>query len=512
MFEIRQRIVNQNPGSVFERGKFTEFSKEELTHAYNNRATAGYNDYDIGGYQSMGRTIYTKRIVVKAIESREYENIRSASKHFFATSGIYGRVCRYLAYLPTYDYLVTPYIKTETLTNQKGLLADFNKALSFLDSMNLRTKLKEIALKVVVEGVFYGYLRQNGDVGVIQDLPVRFCRSLYKVNGRPCVQFNVRYFDIQYKDNEIRTIVLKSMPEEIINGYVAFKNGVIKVSRDGGAWIDLNQERSLKFSLNDDDTAIFSNAIPQIIDFDDLQAIEKKKAEQQLLKIMVQKIPLDKNGDFIFDMEEAKAMHSNAVRMLARAMNVDVLTTFADSSLLDMQTKQPNADRDKNWERLLFQDLGVSSQLFATDGNLSLEKSIANDESIIIYLLDQIQDWLTYQLELKFAKRKFDYDFKLWFPRLTQHNRAEMAKLYKEQAMLGFSKQLPALALGQSQTNILATLSFENDVLDLASKLEPVKTSSTMSNKPGGGEAGRPEKPADQKSDKTLANEASRGD
>jgi hypothetical protein len=302
------------------------------------------------------------------------------------------------------------------------------------------------------------------------------------------------------------------MPEEIINGYVAFKNGVIKVSRDGGAWVDLSQERSLKFSLNEDDTPIFSNAIPQIIDFDDLQAIEKKKAEQQLLKIMVQKIPLDKNGDFIFDMEEAKAMHSNAVRMLARAMNVDVLTTFADSSLLDMQTKQPAADRDKNWERLLFQDLGVSSQLFATDGNLSLEKSIANDESIIIYLLDQIQDWLTYQLELKFTKRKFDYDFKLWFPRLTQHNRAEMAKLYKEQAMLGFSKQLPALALGQSQTNILATLSFENDVLDLASKLEPVKTSSTMSNKPGGGEAGRPEKPADQKSDKTLANEASRGD
>ena len=53
-----------------------------------------------------------------------------------------------------------------------------------------------------------------------------------------------------------------------------------------------------------DDTPIFSNAIPQIIDFDDLQAIEKKKAEQQLLKIMVQKIPLDKNGDFIFDMED----------------------------------------------------------------------------------------------------------------------------------------------------------------------------------------------------------------
>lgn len=508
MFEIRQRTVNQNNGSFFERSKFTEFSREELTHAYNNRATAGYNDYDIGGYQSMGRTIYTKRIVVKAIESREYENIRGISKHFFATSGIYGRVCRYLAYLPTYDYLVTPYLKHENIVDQKGFLADFNKSLGYLDSMNLKTKLKEIALKVVVEGVFYGYLRQNGEVGVIQDLPARYCRSLYKVNGRPCVQFNVRYFDIQYKDNDIRKIVLKSMPEEIVTGYIAYKNGDLRQSRDSGVWVDLNQERTLKFSLNEDDTPIFSNAIPQIIDFDDLQAIEKKKAEQQLLKIMVQKIPLDKNGDFIFDMEEAKAMHSNAVRMLARAMNVDVLTTFADSNLLDMQTKTTAADKDKQWERLIFQDLGVSSQLFATDGNLSLEKSIANDESIIFYLIDQIQDWLTYQLELKFANRKFDYDFKVWFPRITQHNRMELSKTYKEQAAMGYSKQLPALALGQSQTNILATLLFENDILDLGSKFEPLKMSSTMSNKPGGA-AGRPEKPDDQKSDKTLANEAS---
>jgi len=511
VFEIRQRIVNQNPSSAFERDRFTEFSKDELTHAYNARTTAGYNDYDIGGYQSMGRTIYTKRIVVKAIESREYENIRGISKHFFYTSGIYGRVCRYLAYLPTYDYLVTPYMKQTQLSDTSSFLVDFNRALSFLDSMNLKTKLKEIALKVVVEGVFYGYLRKNGEVGVIQDLPARYCRSLYKVNGRPCVQFNVKYFDIQYKDTEIRKVVLRSMPEEIVNGYISYKNGNIRPSRDNGVWIDLNQERTLKFSINEDDTPIFSNAIPQIIDFDDLQAIEKKKAEQQLLKIMVQKIPLDKNGDFIFDMEEAKAMHSNAVRMLARAMNVDVLTTFADSSLLDMQTRTTTAEKDKEWERLIFQDLGVSSQLFATDGNLSLEKSIANDESIIFSLVDQLQDWLTYQLELKFGNKRFEYEFKVWFPRITQHNRLELSKLYKEQAMLGYSKQLPALALGQSQTNILATLSFENDVLDLGSKLEPIKMASTMSNKPGGGQAGRPEKPEDQKSDKTLANEASGG-
>jgi hypothetical protein len=513
VFTIRKRSVNQNPGSYFERERVTELSREELNYAYKNRSPAGYNDYDIGGYQSMGRSIYTKRIVVKAVESREINTIRSISKHFFLTSGIYGRACRYLAHLPTFDYLVTPYIENDELTDKKRFMGDFKRALKFLESMNLKTRLQDISLKVVVEGVYYGYLRTSNGIGVIQDLPTGFCRSLYKINGRPAVQFNVRYFDIQYKDHDTRMLVLKSMPEELVQGYLAFKNGDLKMGKDMGVWVDLAPERTLRFLINDDETPIFANALSQIIDFDDLTAIDKKKAEQQLLKIMVQKIPLDKNGDFIFDMEEAKAMHSNAVRMLARAMNVDVMTTFADATLLDMQTREWAADKDKEWQKLVFQDLGISQQLFATDGNLALEKSVANDESIIMYLVTQVQDWINFQLEIRFEDRKFDYAFKSWFPRITQHNRIEIAGSYKEQAMLGFSKQLPAIALGQSQANLLATISFENDILKLGSMLEPIKMSSTMSSKDGSGgsKVGRPEKPDDKKSEKTLANEASEG-
>ena len=51
---------------------------------------------------------------------------------------------------------------------------------------------------------------------------------------------------------------------------------------------------------------------------------------QQLLKILIQKLPLDKNGDLIFDVDEARDIHNNAVEMLRRAIGVDVLTTFAE--------------------------------------------------------------------------------------------------------------------------------------------------------------------------------------
>ena len=55
-----------------------------------------------------------------------------------------------------------------------------------------------------------------------------------------------------------------------------------------------------------------------------------------------------------------------------------------------------------------------------------------------------------------------------------------MAKMYKEQTQLGYSKMLPQIALGQSQSSILANAYFENDVLDLANVFIPPMMSSTM--------------------------------
>jgi len=90
---------------------------------------------------------------------------------------------------------------------------------------------------------------------------------------------------------------------------------------------------------------------------------------------------------------------------------------------------------------------------------------------------------------------------------------------------------LPQIALGQSQSSILANAYFENDMLDLVSVFVPPLTSNTMNadalaarngNKnatktsTGAGSdtseeksAGRPEKADNEKSDKTIANRES---
>jgi hypothetical protein len=108
-----------------------------------------------------------------------------------------------------------------------------------------------------------------------------------------------------------------------------------------------------------------------------------------LLKIIVQQLPLDKNGDLIFDVDEARDIHNNAVEMLADAIGVDVLTTFADIKGIEVSDANATVTDDSldNAERTVYNALGVSKNLFNTDGNLALEKSILTDEGSMRDLL-----------------------------------------------------------------------------------------------------------------------------
>jgi hypothetical protein len=63
----------------------------------------------------------------------------------------------------------------------------------------------------------------------------------------------------------------------------------------------------------------------------------------------------------------------------------------------------------------------------------------------------------------------------------TQYNYQDLSKMYKEQVQLGYSKMLPQIALGHSQSSILNTAYFENEILHLSEIMIPPLMSSTMS-------------------------------
>ena len=506
---------------------------------------------NLGAIEKSTKGYVSKGVVLKALFDNDVAKLREISNYFYKTNGIYQRLCNYVATMYRYDWYVVPEVYKEG-TKGEEIVKDLHKVLNFMDNSYISKICGEMALGVVKNGAYYGYLVPTSTGVIVQELPINYCRARYNVGNLPAVEFNMRFFDVAFPDTNYRMKVLNLFPEEFKKGYHAYKrnllndeytgtsSGIISSEwrrRDESGWWQLDPDKTVKFSFPNGgngaaDLPLFINVIPAILDLDAAQDLDRRKQMQKLLKIVVQKLPLDKNGDLIFDVDEARDIHNNAVEMLKRAVGVDVLTTFADIESIDMSDKNTTATQDDlaKVERAVYNASGTSQNMFNTDGNMALEKSVLNDEGMVRALLLQFEVFFDRIAQSKSANRK-KYNFRLYMLETTQYNYKELAKMYKEQVQLGYSKMLPQIAMGHSQSSILNTAYFENEVMNLSELMIPPLMSSTLnmqdlkggsgstsssgSQKPSGssgsssGSAGRPEKPNDQKSEKTIKNKES---
>lgn len=144
---------------------------------------------------------------------------------------------------------------------------------------------------------------------------------------------------------------------------------------------------------------------------------------------------------------------------------------------------------------------------------MALDKSIASDESSMRSLLLQFGMVFDRIAQNRSSNPK-KWNFRLYMLETTQFNYKDISKMYKEHVQMGYSKMLPQIALGHSQSAIINTAFFENDILHLSEVMIPPLISSSMSGEDILGakdsvEAGRPELPDEQKSDKTIQNRES---
>ena len=488
---------------------------------------------DLGVYRKINPRCADKATVLKAIDRYDLRAMREISDFFYKTSGIYSRILRYMAFMYRYDWFLTPYVNDENMKDTK-ILDGFHKSLTALNNFGVKKKLGDIALKVLRNGAYYGYkIEQNSSV-VLQELDPNYCRSRFFYGDKPAVEFNMKYFDERFRDTTQKMKVLKMYPSEFSKGYSLYKQGKLPPDFPGdeNGWYLLDPNMTVKFTATGEDYPMFISVIPLILDLDEAQALDRKKTMQRLLKIVIQKMPMDKNGELLFDVDEAQQLHNNAVQMLGKAIGVDVLTTFADvdvADLTDSASVSAQTDDLQKVERQLYNEAGVSQMQFNTDGNIALEKSILNDAATMYNLLLQFEGFLN-ELISKYNTSPKKVEYKVQLLTTTIYNYQELAKMYKEQTQLGYSKMLPQIALGQSQSSILANAYFENNVLDLVNVFIPPLMSSTMNgdtlskikggsetssstggstSATGGGQVGRTEKPDDQKSEKTLKNKES---
>lgn len=433
---------------------------------------------------------YTKEQIQKSLESGNANSLRTISNYFFNISGQYRRILHYFSSMLTFDYLIVPH----TYNKKADFQDTFDKILKYSDNANIKESNRFIAFTVLLDGIYYGYERNENDKVVLQQLPYEYCRSKFKINDNHAVEFNLKFFD-QYKDTEQKIEIFSAFPEEFFDGYLEYKNG------KSSEWMLLNPSFARCHKLTENHVPLFSTVFPELIDLAEYKEMDKSKDKMDLYRLVVQKLPLDKTSGLpLLKLEEGQALHRNAKKMISQE-GIDVLTTPLEVDSINLQEKgQTLRDNIQRANNSVYDTTGSSKIIFnsgSEGGSIGLSHSIQVDESLMFTLLDQSKNWYENRFTVINKDKKVYYE--ALFPPITQYNRQEMFDLYKEAATLGYSKLMPLTALGMSQTTFTNLLKYENDVLKLHEIMKPLQTSFTQSDKEG-----RPTKDDKKLSDKGL--------
>ena len=94
--------------------------------------------------------------------------------------------------------------------------------------------------------------------------------------------------------------------------------------------------------------------------------------------------------------------------MLRNNPDVDVFTTMAETEMLELQdSTQANRDNLEKMERSVFNEAGMSKNLFASDGTTALEYSQKVDMALAYDISKMFATFLSYHANRKFPDKKF---------------------------------------------------------------------------------------------------------
>lgn len=450
-------------------------------------------------YERFIHRTYTLEDVERIIQSGSLSEQQKLSRTFFYKDGFYKRILIYYATLLKFMGVLIPNPTFNKNLSDTYIQKRYNAALDFIENSSIQTLFTNCSLRVLIDGYYYGIVQTFGKESfTLMDLPAQYCRSIVKdLKGNDLVEFNVTYFD-SFMDQDIKRATLEAYPKIIRQYYRKWTAGKVESS-----WVLLPIELAVCFNLFEG-LPMFLSVIPATIQYDDTVDTERERDLDEIRKIIVQKIPHLQDGGLLFEPEEAEVIHKGTVGMLKQNKNVSVLTTYADvDAIVSKTTSEAVSNNLEKMVQNIYNEGGVSNQIFAATGNLSVEISIKNDVAFMMHLANKYSMFLSNLLNLVFSNTNIN--FKYEFLPITYYNESTFITDSFKLAQSGYSFILPALALGVTQRDLGNLKDLENDVMKLGEKLKPLQSAYTQS----ANSVGAPEKSSDEKSEKTIANEVS---
>lgn len=442
---------------------------------------------------------YTPKRIKEIIENGSIDEQHALSRYFFFRDGFYSRILLHYGTLLKYTGVLIPKVGYKGKIKNKSNEKKYYFASRFCDNSNFATMFINCSLKILIDGRYYGFITYNKDKMNLIDLPYHYCRTRFKdLEGNELVEFNLQYFNTISKED--RDDALAFYPKEISSEWRKYEKG-----KRTDNWVLLPAELTVTFSFPETSSPQFLSMIPASIQYDDAVNTERERDKEEIRKIIVQTIPHNNQNEFLLEPDEVEELHTGAVGMLKDNDNIRVLTTYGNVDAIVSKTSNDSAANSiKQMLQNIYAKAGVSGQIFASDTNLAIKVSIRNDVALMMILANQYSTLITKILNKQFGNTNIGFKYQM-LP-ISYQNDDEFLDTALKLGNSGYSFILPALAMGISQGDLLDIKNLENDLLELHNKLIPLATSYTQS--ASDNNVGRPALNPEDKSDKTIQNEA----
>jgi len=136
-----------------------------------------------------------------------------------------------------------------------------------------------------------------------------------------------------YEDDATRDAAVLNFPQVI---QIAWKRW--KAHQLADPWIRVPASSGgVTFCFAEDSTPLLIAALPELSKLKDAVGREEKRDENELYKLLIQRMPIDNNGHLVFELDEVEQIHAGVANMLRDLDTVDVLTTFGETTLENLQ-------------------------------------------------------------------------------------------------------------------------------------------------------------------------------
>lgn len=444
---------------------------------------------------------YTKDNIAKYISYPEkYEDqLLDAVRYIYGASSHFRRLIQYFVSLSDLAYVVSPYRIDPQAANDQRIRKNYRKTLNTLSLMSIKTQFPRILTVCLREDVFYGTIWESKDSITIQQLPSKYCR-ISSIEGNVFnVSFDFSYFDY-YKEQ------LDYYPDEFRVKYELYKKNRLR-----NRYIELDCPNSFAVKCNNDipEYAMppFAGILREIFDLEDYKSLKMTKELIENYALLVMKIPIDDEGNYLIDYKKAREFWENLDSVMPEEVG-SVLSPMPIDKISFDKSNTGDTDEVSNAEQSLFSAAGVSSQLFNNQkaSANALLLSIKADQAITYNLVKSIQDVVNRFIQAQ----SYGKNFHVEFIDVSWVNRKEVGESYLKACQYGIpmiSYYCASQGLGQAELDSMSYL--ETTILHLHDMFKPLRSSATMSSSDEDNDGGAPEK---EIGDLTDSGEQSRED